>query len=500
MQKLLLLIALTLFGQFLSAQDRLPEMDLDRESLKAQLYFLASDFLAGRRTGSPGNDIAAHYIASHLQAYGFQPPAGQDNYFQPVDLENVRPPQSASLRLGEQEYAFGDDFIVLSGSAEEEGAEVVFAGHGWIDSATQHNDYADLDVRGKLVVTLPGTPSGKAPQAVFAAMSKKRQLAADRGAVALIELYQLPFPWASFKAYFGGENIRIRKAEEPALPYLWLKAADNNALIKQLQSRQRLKGHLASSGIRIAPLPSNNVVGILPGTDPQLRDEYLLLTAHFDHVGVGAEGGPYVGTDSIFNGARDNAFGTVALLAAARTLAAERPKRSIIVLAVTGEEVGLLGSNYYANNPLVPLEKTIFNLNTDGAGYSNTTAVSIIGTQRTGVDSLIAAGLAPFSLRLIADPAPEQGLFDRSDNVSFAIKGVPALTFSPAFEEFNAEISKYYHQATDNPDTIDYDYLLRFSRAYARTARLIANSPQRPSWVPGDKYEAAGKQLYGERR
>jgi len=243
--------------------------------------------------------------------------------------------------------------------------------------------------------------------------------------------------------------------------------------------------------------PSMNVAGVIEGTDPKLKEEYIILSAHFDHVGVGKQGGPnYPATDSIFNGARDNAFGTVGLLTAAKALSQQHPKRSVLVLALTGEEVGLLGSRYYAENPLIPLKQTIFDLNIDGAGYNDTTIVSVIGLERTGAKAEIEAGAKAFGLGVFAEPAPEQGLFDRSDNVSFAAKGVPAPTFSPGFKSFDEAIGKYYHQAIDNPESIDFGYLTRFCQAFAHTARLIADRPTRPMWSAGDKYEAAAKELY----
>ena len=222
------------------------------------------------------------------------------------------------------------------------------------------------------------------------------------------------------------------------------------------------------------------------------------MTAHFDHVGVGQQGGgAYTAEDSIFNGARDNAFGTISLLAAARAFAEQPPRRSVIVLAVTGEELGLLGSKYYSENPLVPLEQTVFNFNTDGAGYNDTTAISLIGSDRTGIDQQVERAATAFGKRVISDPAPEQGLFDRSDNVSFAAKGVPALSFTPGFAAFDDDIMRYYHQVSDNPETINLQYLKEYCQIFTLAARLIADRDVVPFWTEGDKYEDAGKALYG---
>jgi Zn-dependent M28 family amino/carboxypeptidase len=189
-------------------------------------------------------------------------------------------------------------------------------------------------------------------------------------------------------------------------------------------------------------------------------------------------------------------MGTAAILHAAAALSKKKPLRSIIFLAVTGEEVGLLGSKYYAENPVIPLNKVIFNLNTDGAGYNSTKHISVIGWGRTGVDSLISQATRKVGLDVFKNPAAEQNLFDRSDNVSFAAKGVPALTFSPGFDAFDEEIAKYYHQVGDEADSVDKAYLLKFSQSLAYLARLIADNQVLPKWVKGDKYEEAGLKLY----
>lgn len=243
---------------------------------------------------------------------------------------------------------------------------------------------------------------------------------------------------------------------------------------------------------------SRNVIGVVRGADPVLRDEYVLLTAHFDHLGT-RPNTTEASVDSIYNGARDNAMGTVAVLAAARAFAEAPPRRSILFLTPTAEEMGLIGSRYFAEHPLVPLRQIVFNLNVDTGGYSDTSAVTVIGLNRTSAEPLIERGAAAFGLDAILDPAPEQNLFDRSDNVNFAARGIPAPTFSPGFRAFSDPgVANYYHQVTDEVDDFDFAYLLRFAQAYVRTARLIADNPEKPQWAPGDKYEEAGRTLYGE--
>lgn len=480
-----------------TAVEDLPEYALDREVLKGQMYFLASDYLQGRRTGSVGNEIAAEYIAAQLEAFGYAP-INDGSYFQNVPLESISSPVAAMLTIGDTNFELGESLLVMRGKAAEADAKVVFAGHGWVDEETGHDDYDGLNVKGKIVITLPGLPDDKSQQGIFTGVNSKAELAAERGAVAIFEIYQLPFPWGAFVNYFGGDRIGLKKDDKEGspIPYGFIKTEDD--FLANIKGAKKLKGSVKSTGLRVNEMNSRNVGGILEGSDPELKDEYVILTAHFDHVGVGAQGGgAYTEQDSIFNGARDNAFGTISLLSSAKCFSQVRPRRSIIILAVTGEEMGLLGSQHYAENPLVPLEKTVYNFNTDGAGYSDTEAIAIFGMGRTGVDDEINAGAAALGLNVIGDPAPEQGLYDRSDNVSFAARGVPALTFSPGFSEFNDAMFKYYHQVTDNPNTIDYDYLLAYCRSFTYIARLIADKDEKPFWAEGDKYEGAGKELYG---
>lgn len=495
-----LILLAGLMGGALSGQA--PELRFTQAEVETSLRFLAADELGGRRTGSVGNNIAARYIAEQLRTYGYAPAPGLKDFFQPVPFQANTPPTTGSLTIGKTTYAFKEDFLYLAGAASSFAkVEVVFAGHGWVDEASGQDDYKNLDVRGKLVIVLPGPPNESTPQAIFRAMGKKRTWAKARGAVGLLELYRLTFPWNFFTRYFGSESLNLAPSAEDAgsadLLYGFLKEKSGVTDIKDLQAGKKLRASLSSSGYVRRPVASQNVVGILEGSDPQLKSEYLVLSAHFDHVGIGKEGGnATTATDSIFNGARDNAMGTVALLTAAKALAVERPKRSVIVLAVTGEEIGLLGSQYYSEHPLVPLKQCIFNLNTDGAGYNSTEHISIIGWNRTGTDALIEKAVQAVGLKVFPDPAPEQNLFDRSDNVSFAAKGVPALDFSPGLTKFDDAIAKYYHQVADQAESVDMGYFLKYCQAYAHLARLIADHSEKPQWKAGDKYEAAGKALY----
>lgn len=476
----------------LQVQAQMPEDIITKDLVEGQLRFIASDELQGRRTGEAGNNIAARYIAEQLRSFGVQTFSGHEDYMQRIPFEQIKPTKSGALSWKDKIFTHGDNMIVMTGAAMDEEAKVVFAGYGLED------DYKKLKVTGKIVVTLGGLPDSQDPVAIFGSMKTKRELAQAKGAIALVELYRLPFPWNFFRQYMTNERLALPDANpnaDKSFTYLWLKEDNEQDALEW--KKKKTKFRIKHDGVNRSEVVSNNVVGYLPGNDPSKSEEYMIITAHYDHVGTGKNGGGYyTEEDSIFNGARDNAMGTVALLAAAKVIGENPVARPVIFLAVTGEEMGLLGSQYYAENPIVPLNKTIYNLNTDGAGYNDTESISIIGWDRTGINSAIEGATNAIGLKIIKDPAPEQGLFDRSDNVSFAAKGVPAVCFSPGVTGFDEEVNKYYHQAADNPDSIDFDYLHKFARAFSLTARNIANGSALPAWKAGDKYEEAGKQLY----
>ena len=479
-----------------SSNSKLPEFSLTRAEVEAHVRFLASDELEGRRTGERGNWVAARYIAEQFRQLGLKPAADQSDYFQRINFEKVGATTSAMMLMGKDTLKLGKELVVMAGKPTDVSGEVVYVGYGLSDG---EDGYKGRDVKGRILVAQGGSPDAKGPREIFSASAAKRKLATEKGASALIELYSESIPWGFVNQYFSREQVSLptgASGTTPSIAHVWINNANNQ--YKQLKEAGQTVT-FRTSGRPVAAAPSANVAGIIEGTDPKLKDEYVVLSAHFDHVGVGKQGGAaYQPSDSIFNGARDNAMGVTAILEAAKALSQQRPSRSVLVLAFTGEEIGLLGSKYYTEHPLLPLKQTIFDLDTDGAGYSDTTIVSVIGLERTGARAEIEAGAKAFGLSVFAEPAPEQGLFDRSDNVNFAIKGVPAPDFSPGFKAFDQEIAKYYHQAIDNPESLNFNYVLRYCQAYAHTARLIANRPTRPQWSAGDKYEAAGKALYGQ--
>ncbi|WP_199539400.1 M20/M25/M40 family metallo-hydrolase [Dyadobacter luteus] len=502
---ILLAAGLTLFSAPSFSQKKNttpPEFSIKPSETEAHMRFLASDELMGRRTGEQGNYVAARYIAEQFRKLGVKPVASENaasptkSYFQNVPFEKLGVNQSGEIVAEATTMKSGDDWILMTGGATDTTAALVYAGYGLENAAKGWDDYKNLDVKNKIVLVQSGTPDVQTPSEIIASSTEKRKIAIEKGALAIIELFNAPMPWNMVNKYFTGEKIGLapESAAGKTIPHAWVNGKDAN-LTRALRNVKEI--HFKTSGRQTKLINSYNVVGFIEGSDPKLKDEYILLTAHYDHVGVGKQGGqPFTAEDSIFNGARDNAFGVVGLLTAAESFSKVPPKRSVLIVALTAEEVGLLGSQYYAAHPLLPLNKCIFNINSDGAGYNDTTIVAVMGLDRTGAKAEMEKAAKAFGLGIFADPSPEQGLFDRSDNVSFAKKGIPAPTFTPGFREFNGDIMKNYHQVSDNPETINFGYLQKFSQAYTYAARLIADMPKAPQWVAGDKYEEAAKKLY----
>lgn len=472
----------------------LPELSFTLEELGAYLRFLASDELEGRRTGTPGNRVAARYVAEHFRSWGLREPPGLAGFLQPVPLFLQTPPSEGIIDTGSDQLHPGVDFLLLAGKAQLE-APVVFAGHGLVDLELGIDDYSDLDVKGKLVVVEFGTPT---PMSALSQGSRrrswsslKRSLASQRGAVGILEMTSRN-RWRRFSKYLSGPRIVFKQDLE----------SNRDGLFHSLVlTSSEDPPEWTTLQVNVPPfqgkaLDTSNVIGVIKGTDPELRDEYVVVTAHYDHLGKGSNLPGATGEDSIFNGARDNGMGVVALLAAARALSLQAPRRSAVFIAATGEEQGLLGSSYYVNHPAIPLKQNVFVLNTDGAGFSDTEVVTVFGLSRTSARSLIEAACSPFKLEAVPEPVENKDLFYRSDNLPFAQKGIPALTFSPGFRTMDDATLKYYHRPDDEAgDDFDYLYLLRFSQAFVSTVRALANTEQVPEWLDGDEFKEVWRLL-----
>jgi len=459
---------------------------VSKNDIEGHIYFLASDELRGRETGSPEIDIAAAYLANTLHRYGVKPVGNNEYYYQNVQMEKVSSPEHISLQLNDLKF---DEFIGFQVDKTDYKGEVLYLNYGL------EADYKDKDVKGKLIVAMTGNAENRDARSSYGTSRKKVKIAKEHGAIGLIELSNADDKmWDRFAHYFNGAKTQLVKEEEEIkFIHLWIKDEDQ-AIEKKLSSTRAIQGKLSISERISKPFLSRNVVGIVEGSDPKLKEEYIIYSAHYDHNGVGK---PNEQMDSIYNGARDNAVGTVTVLSAAENIAKYPTKRSALFILFTGEEKGLLGSQWYVDHPVIPLEKMVYCFNSDNGGYNDTSKATIIGLNRTTAAKHIIKAASQFGLEAIDDPALEQGLFDRSDNVRFAAKGIPAPTYSLGFTAFDDEINKYYHQVTDNPDTLDYDYLFQFFQSYVLSCRLIANDPVTPFWVEGDKYYDTGKALYG---
>jgi len=468
-----------LFAQKLDIEKRFASKDAI-----SQFTYLASDALMGRDPIRPEMKMAYTFIAQVLEKAGAKPLPGGNGYYQDIPFNLSSPPTKGSVQMGDFSFSQGQNLLVLEGSSFSGNYEVVEVGFGSAE------EFAGKDLKGKIAISNVGAPNKFSPNQLFSEGRAKAKRAKEAGAVALIERFNVPsVPWQLVSGFLNRPQMGLDQGEANNLPYLWVEDLKN-----QLTGTNLGKATLAIEGKVNRKIDGKNVLAMIEGTDPQLKNEYILLSAHYDHVGVGS---PDETGDSIYNGARDNAVGTVAVLNAAQYFAKNPPKRSILFALWTAEEKGLLGSAYFANNPLIPLNQIVYNLNIDNAGYNDTSIITVIGLGRTTADFMINEAVAEFGLTAKADPSPEQGLYDRSDNVNFARKGIPAPSFTLGFTAFDDEINKYYHKAGDEVESFDLNYAQLYWKSYILSAQKIANWSQKPQWTAGDKYEEVGKKLYG---
>jgi hypothetical protein len=463
--------------------------NITKSEIEGHIYFLADDVLKGRATGSPELKIAASYLANTFRGYGVQPNPKTGTYYQEVKLKSVSPPKEASIKLNNQTIT---DFAFLNAAALTSNQDAVFLNYGLAD------DYKGKNISGKVIIVKAGTSESNDVRTAYGLNETKKQLAIDNGATGVIELIVAEDAmWGNIKHSFNETRMTVdlsddTKSDAIGIPYIWVLDNDSK-MADQLSAMKIISSKIAISEKEENAVISQNLIGVVEGTDPILKNEYIIYSAHYDHVGIGE---PDETGDTIYNGARDNAVGTTTVLSMAKNLAKYPTKRSALFILFTGEEKGLLGSSYYVENPVLPLNQMVFCFNSDNAGYNDTSLISIIGLTRTSAEENIFNAAKIFGLKAIEDPAAEQGLFDRSDNVNFAKKGIPAPTFSLGFTSFDEDVTKYYHRPGDEAQTLDYDYLLKFFQAYVLAGRYIANDPKTPIWNTGDKYDEASKELY----
>ena len=510
---------------------------LSGENIRTHVKFLSSDLLEGRGVGARGGAVATEYIASQFAVAGAKPAGDNGTYFQKVPLVGVRTDTGAELAAvaGDKTLSFrwSDDFVATSHLQKPDSrfnAAAVFVGHGIVASEYNWNDYKDADVRGKIVVLFTNEPSSDDPQffagralTYYGRWTYKYEQALRQGALGCIIIHTTPtagYGWEVVRNSWGREQPFVKRAPgEPALALAgWitqdagdklLAMAGHNVadLLKASESRDfrpiplgiRIRGVLPSA---IRELDTRNVAAVVPGSDPLLKSEAVIFTAHWDHLGIGAP----VNGDAIYNGAVDNATGCGILLELARVWAAlpEKPRRSALFLSVTAEEGGLRGSEFYGAHPIFPAGKTAVDLNYDALlPYGRTRDVIVAGAERTTLWPVVQHIARRMNLSIQPDPRPEQGSYYRSDHFSLARVGIPAFSISegtsflgkPAdygrriFEEYN---SKHYHQPSDEyREDWDFSGLEQMARFGFLIGLEAANQDRLPTWNPGDEFLAA---------
>lgn len=506
----------------------------EQSAIRAHVSFLAADALKGREAGTPDYDVAADYVASEMEAAGLEPAAGDGKWLQPVPLAAAKPVGAAELTLNGKPLVFGTDFTIrpFAGPATlDVSAPVVFVGNGVVDKASGIDDYKGLDVRGKIVAMLYSGPKGLNSE-VAAHLGNRMDraiLAKAKGAVGVVYIYtnqlQGVLPFDRMAAMADGRVMAwanppggaARDLGAPSLAIMSFAGADKlfagsrlswNGIRAAADAGTPLpRGPLAATlaarqRFTVERLQSSNVVGVLRGSDPKLRGEYVVLSAHLDHVGVTR---PNAHGDAINNGAMDNAMGVAAMLEVARAVQAggERPKRSLLFVAVTAEEKGLVGSDYFARHPTVPARSMVADVNLDMPimTYRFQDLVAF-GAERSTIGDVARQAAAAERIALVPDPEPEEAIFTRSDHYSFVRVGVPSVSLSPGpggpgAKATAAFLKDHYHQPSDEVSLpIDWQAAAAFVRINAAIARTLADTPQRPAWKAGDYF---GSQYAGGR-
>jgi hypothetical protein len=436
---------------------------LGANDLKGDVSFLASDALEGRGTPSRGLDIAGEFIAAQFRRAGLEP-IGDDGYFQTAQYANVTANTDGlqlTLKIGEKTVTVEKSSMMLADAA----AVDLSAAAVYVATSAGLAELKPEDVRGKVLIL----------DAVAGRPSRARAAQLARLAPVLV-ITQAAGPGAT-----GGRGgARLREAGASVLPSLtvWDKAfRDALADTKPGPAEATIAAKIPAPKVEQVKL--RNVVGLLRGSDAALRDTYLLVTGHYDHLGIrGTEG------DRIFNGANDDASGTSCVIEIARTLAAlpERPKRSIVFIALFGEEAGLLGSRYYAQHPIYPLAKTVADLNlehlgrTDVEGGARVGILNATGFDYTDLPATLAQAGDFFGIKVVKDETNSDPFFARSDNQAFADAGIPAHTFSVGY------VFPEYHQAGDEWQKIDYENMAKVARTIALGVYRVADNPAAPKW------------------
>ncbi len=515
-----------------------PPRSINSRALESHVRFLAHDLLEGRGAGTRGGALATEYLAAQLSIAGAEPGADDGSYFQNVPLVEVRAQPDSVLRIANSEIVLTDDYV---GNNERQtgrevfATELVYVGHGITAPEFEWDDYKDADVRGKVVVLFTNEPPstdesffGGRALTYYGRWTFKYEEAARRGAIGALIVHTdetAGYPWEVVRnSWSGGQRyVEVREGEPNLALAGWLtSSAAEGVFSASAATRGKSLGELVDMANQrdFAPIPLNlrveadlrtairpietrNVIGRLPGSDPERRDEAVLYTAHWDHIGVGEPG---QGQDTIYNGAVDNATGCAVLLEIARMFGRieNRPARTVLIAFVGAEESGLLGSAYYAANPVVPVGKTAVNLNFDALyPYGKTTDYSLPGYERTTLRATVEDLAEEFAVTLTPDAHPEQGYYYRSDQFSLAKHGVPAFSLKsgsryvgrPAgwADQRVAEFrSQHYHQPSDEyREDWDFSGIAGLAHFGFELGRIIADQPDLPTWSEGDEFRAA---------
>jgi Zn-dependent M28 family amino/carboxypeptidase len=519
---------------------------INEQFLRAHIKYLSDDQLEGRGTGAPGGELAAKYIAAQLEAMGLKGAGKDGSFFQPVSLVGVKADPKTSLTIsagGKSEtFKFAEEFVAFTGAQAPEvdvNAELVFVGYGIEAPEQRWNDYKGdaRDYRGKILVMMVNDPPATAEEpnlfggralTYYGRWTYKFEEAARRGAAGVILLHtddSAGYPWSVVRTSNGSWRFDIARGEGDSTPFLKMRSWMTNdsarrmmqlagqnldELRKQAASRdfQPVKLNLtASINIRseLKRVKAPNVVGILPGRDARLRDEYVVYSAHWDHLGIGE---PNKKGDNIYNGAVDNASGVASVLAIAEALSRlplnERPRRSSLFLFPTAEEQGLLGAEWYSRNPVVPLRKTAANVNLDSMNILGLTRDFVpLGAERSSLRAVVEMVAREREMTIAPDPRPEQGSFYRSDHFPFAKVGVPSISLKEGKdfightkewgeEQFKAYNTANYHQPSDEySDNWNFKGMIQSAEIALAIGRRIADMQEMPRFNPDDEFAKA---------
>ncbi len=498
----------------------------------SHVLFLADDKLRGRDTGSEGHRQAAEYVAREFARAGLQP-AGTDGFFQSVKLTSRTLVEGESglvlVRDGRREpLTLGEDAILsmrVDPPATIE-ADLVFAGYGLSIPEANHDDFAGLDVRGKLVVFLSGAPARIAGPLASHMQSNPERAALLKqhgasGAISIQNPKTVDIPWERAKLARFMPSMALADPALDALQGMKLLVVVNPAHAEKIfegsghtfqeivdaANSQKALPHFAlparleaKAKVERAPILSQNVVALLPGNDPVLKDEYIVFTAHLDHIGVGK---PIKG-DDIYNGAMDNASGVATLLDVAATLTESGTKlrRSVLFVAVTGEEKGLLGSRFFAQSPTVDAQKIVADINIDMIlPLYPFKKLTIFGSEESDLGDDAAEVAKASGVLPRPDPVPERNIFIRSDQYSFVRRGIPSLMVMVGFDKGSPEeeivmkwlTERYHGPADDVNQPVDKQAAGEFDSLVAKLLERVGNRESRPRWKESSFFKRFAK-------